>query len=127
MPGPPPPPAPPSINHGDSSAGRSDLLNAIQKGTKLRKAVTNDRSSPAVSSTLMSKNKQSIGSGNNTINNATEKPPSQNNTIGQVNAKIPGGAVGIGALLANGMPQLRKTGRSLIGTKLATFINILFV
>ncbi|XP_065666800.1 WAS/WASL-interacting protein family member 1 isoform X2 [Hydra vulgaris] len=63
MPPPPPPPLPsapppPKVNTdggvkktgggGDAGAGRGMLLSSIQSGTKLKKAVTNDRSSPQI-------------------------------------------------------------------------------
>lgn len=50
-PGPPPPPAPGKSRAAGppaKPAGRGDLLNSIAKGAKLKKAVTNDRSSPIV-------------------------------------------------------------------------------
>lgn len=53
-PGPPPPPAPqfggggPPINSSSSGDGRNLLLQSIRQGTKLKKAVTNDRSAPTV-------------------------------------------------------------------------------
>ena len=50
MPPPPPPgpPPPPVAAAGPPSAGRGALLNSIQGGAKLKKSVTNDRSSPIV-------------------------------------------------------------------------------
>lgn len=58
-PGPPPPGPPPPPGGGPkgvgkksapppSGAGRGALLSSIQKGTKLKKAETNDRSAPIV-------------------------------------------------------------------------------
>ena len=50
--GPPPPPAPgppPAAPVSAAQPGRSALLSQIQKGTQLKKAVTNDRSAPTVS------------------------------------------------------------------------------
>lgn len=47
-PGPPPPPAPSAAVKPPSSKDRGALLSQIHKGAKLKKAVTNDRSAPAV-------------------------------------------------------------------------------
>ena len=67
MPPPPPPPPPnapppPKVNTdggvrrtgggGDAGAGRGMLLSSIHQGAKLKKAVTNDRSSPQIGSVL---------------------------------------------------------------------------
>ena len=49
MPPSPPPPPEVSVNEIQSKTkeqGRGDLLNSIQKGAKLKKTVTNDRSAP---------------------------------------------------------------------------------
>lgn len=47
-PPPPPPPAPPPpvVNNAKPPVSNNALLSSIQKGTKLRKTTTNDRSSP---------------------------------------------------------------------------------
>ena len=54
-PGAPPPPkggfAPPKAKKGGGGNDRGALLNSIQKGTKLKKTVTNDRSAPLVGNT----------------------------------------------------------------------------
>ena len=50
-PGPPPPPAAPNFGgggKGGKAPARGALLDSIQKGAKLKKAVTNDRSAPIV-------------------------------------------------------------------------------
>ncbi|XP_035828853.1 slowpoke-binding protein [Aplysia californica] len=45
----PPPPPPPAVSSPpSSSSGRSALLGDIRKGSKLKKAITNDRSAPKV-------------------------------------------------------------------------------
>eukprot|EP00121_Abeoforma_whisleri_P013973 Awhi_evm1s12892 len=52
MPPPPPPPGPPpppvAAAKMPSTKGRGDLLSSIQKGTKLKKAVTVDKSGPVL-------------------------------------------------------------------------------
>ena len=54
MPAPPPPPPPPPPPTSSTNAAppksnnRAMLLNEIHKGTRLKKAVTNDRSAPAI-------------------------------------------------------------------------------
>ena len=47
---PPPPPAPMSLPKAGKSDDRAALLKSIQKGAKLKKAVTNDRSAPVIGS-----------------------------------------------------------------------------
>lgn len=44
----PPPPGPSKSAPPPSGAGRGALLNSIQKGARLKKTVTNDRSAPVV-------------------------------------------------------------------------------
>ena len=48
MPGPPPPPPPPQRLPSPPLGGRNALLLDIQKGRKLKKAITNDRSAPII-------------------------------------------------------------------------------
>jgi hypothetical protein len=93
--GPPPPPVappPPEVSTTEISkltkgGGRGDLLSSIQKGKKLKKAVTNDKSAPV----LDSKNSGG-GSGSGT----------GSGTGGGTS----GGSTG---LFAGGFPQLKKT------------------
>ncbi|KAI8929598.1 hypothetical protein BC831DRAFT_443344 [Entophlyctis helioformis] len=50
-PGPPPPPPPPASGGGAGAVtppANNALLKSIQKGTKLKKATTNDRSTPII-------------------------------------------------------------------------------
>ena len=110
-PGPPAPPPPgPAAQVGASpfkskSAGGGDrkaLLNSIQKGTHLKKTVTNDRSAPIVGS-----NK------NNGAVSASVRGVGQNQGASQGDQGGSGGAPGplpgIGGLFAGGMPTLKKT------------------
>jgi WAS/WASL-interacting protein len=87
-PAPPPPPgnllakAPPSNN-----SGRSALLSDIQKGTRLKKAQTNDRSAPIVG------NKSNASSSSGSVTSSTSRPDN--------NVKASGPPVGgLGGLFA---------------------------
>ncbi|CAD5221793.1 unnamed protein product [Bursaphelenchus xylophilus] len=99
MPGPPPPPPPPPPSLGpkpvskpssapSATAGRSALLSDIQKGTRLKKTVTNDRSAPIV--------------GGKTANAQREEPA---NPSGGNDVKPKMATAGLGALFANGVPR----------------------
>ncbi|KAK5971877.1 WAS/WASL interacting protein family member 2 [Trichostrongylus colubriformis] len=104
MPPPPPPPPPPPTALLSSSSSASApslkkpvaLLADIQKGTKLRKVTTNDRSAP-----LVTGKPSSVSSGTPSITNQLErepKPGSGGRTYG-------GGGAPIGGLFANGLPS----------------------
>lgn len=103
MPGPPPPPppvAPPFLNGPPTfippkNDGRSALLKSIQKGTQLKKTVTNDKSAPLIGKTSSASNNNNNG----TSNTSNFSLPANN------------GMPGLGGLFANGMPKLRSTGK----------------
>ncbi|KAF5283160.1 hypothetical protein FQR65_LT02672 [Abscondita terminalis] len=103
MPGPPPPPPaappacpPPPVFTPAKASGdpRGALLKSIRQGTQLKKAVTNDRSAPAIS-----------GSKSNNNNNSSKPTPSFTNSSTPVS-----NGLGLG-LFAGGMPKLRPTGK----------------
>ena len=112
---PPPPPGPPAPPPGllpKASPGklaskpakgggdRNALLSSIQKGTHLKKTVTNDRSAPIVGA-----NKNT----NNSANSGSRGGVSQNQCDNSSNGPAPGPLPGIGGLFAGGMPTLKKT------------------
>ncbi|KAK7601238.1 hypothetical protein V9T40_008679 [Parthenolecanium corni] len=102
---PPPPPAPapplPNFSTAKSSNTKDDrglLLDSIRKGTKLKKAETNDRSAPIVGST-------SAKSSSNTNNAAAVRTTTNNRPVND--APTTGG---LGGLFVNGIPKLKATG-----------------
>ncbi|KIX04640.1 uncharacterized protein Z518_05510 [Rhinocladiella mackenziei CBS 650.93] len=124
MGGPPPPPPLPGNSHPTAppksvTKGRDALLSDITKGTKLKKAVTNDRSAPILG--------KPSGAGAGPIAGAPPVPggikapsglappvPSGNrarsnsDTGGDGTASV-GGAPQLGGLFAGGIPKLKKT------------------
>lgn len=107
MPGPPPPPPPggpppPMMPAFSPPKGgpdtRSALLSSIQKGAKLKKTVTNDKSAPI------------IGKASN-LNSPTNNVDSGGGSRGGGNSSANGAAMGLGGLFAGGMPKLKPTGR----------------
>ena len=81
----------------------SELLKQIQAGKSLKKAVTNDRSAPAVGG--------SKGGGRGTIGAAGQSAP----TITSAGAGAGVGSAGppqIGGLFAGGIPKLKPAGSS---------------
>lgn len=97
----PPAPPPPPANLPNFSANASNskpsglpntsaLLKSIEKGAKLKKTVTNDRSAPLVSSQQ---------------NSAAPIKISQNSATGSSNTN----STGLGGLFANGFPTLKST------------------
>ncbi|XP_044271883.1 WAS/WASL-interacting protein family member 2-like isoform X1 [Tribolium madens] len=90
---PPPPPAPTSFPKAGKPDDRAALLKSIQKGTRLKKTVTNDRSAPVI--------------GGKTNNNSNSSgPPS----VGGTPPSTPNG-LNLGGLFAGGMPKLKPTGK----------------
>lgn len=101
-PAPPPPPPPTklpdfSVNKISSKSSSlpnpSVLLKSIEKGTKLKKTVTNDRSAPLISSQQ---------------NPTAPKNGTQNVPISS-SKEIHGNSEGLAGLFANGFPTLRST------------------
>lgn len=108
-PAPPPPPPPPAAQAPNKTISKpsgipntSALLKSIEKGTKLKKTVTNDRSAPLVSS----KNT------NNTSVSSNQNPAKDSNLGSSQNAPM-----GMGGLFANGFPKLKSTSNT--GSRLA--------
>ncbi|KAG0317593.1 hypothetical protein BGZ97_005156 [Linnemannia gamsii] len=104
--GPPPPPPPPGGGPPKAAApapskDRNALLSQIQSGTRLKKAVTNDRSAPVVAAT------KSNGGGT-----ALGRPPqiggASNGGGSAASAATPSGAPQLGGLFAGGMPKLKS-------------------
>eukprot|EP01134_Creolimax_fragrantissima_P007922 CFRG7922T1 len=107
MPPPPPPPPAAGLPSADSKPGVVNLLADIQKGTRLKKAVTVDKSAPVID-----KNTQTSaggGGGGGGVGSNGSLTGGNNNT---------GPATQLGGLFAGGMPTLKKTGlRSTSGPK----------
>ncbi|CAB4435883.1 unnamed protein product [Rhizophagus irregularis] len=101
MPGPPPPPPPPPPPSASAPppppAGRNALLDDIQKGKRLKKTVTNDRSAPVVEG-----KKTSVSSTGGGRARSSSASGGSNN----VTAAVPG----MGGLFVGGMPKLKSRG-----------------
>ncbi|ULU01056.1 hypothetical protein L3Y34_001442 [Caenorhabditis briggsae] len=94
-PPPPPPPPPPPVSSAappPASSARNALLGDIQKGMKLKKTVTNDRSAPSVGKVVGSGG--AAGSSNGTSGNGNGRA-----------VKPPPVSGGLGGLFANGLPS----------------------
>ena len=110
-PGPPAPPPPgparasgPAFKPTSKGGGdRGDLLKSIQKGAKLKKVETNDRSSPILGA---NKNTNSGGGGGQGSRGVAQNQGGG----GQEGGGAPGPLPGIGGLFAGGMPKLKSRG-----------------
>lgn len=103
-PGPPPPPPPAparAVTPPEGGAGRGALLASIQKGAKLKKAETNDRSAPITASKPTASGGAARGGGGSV----------RGSTISS-GATPAAGPMGLGALFANGAPKLKPVGGS---------------
>ena len=105
-PGPPAPPPPgparpsgPAFKPSKGGGDRGDLLKSIQKGTKLKKVETNDRSSP-----ILGNNKNTGGGGQGSRGGVAQNQGAG----GQDGGGAPGPLPGIGGLFAGGMPKLKS-------------------
>ncbi|KAL3268781.1 hypothetical protein HHI36_007879 [Cryptolaemus montrouzieri] len=106
MPGPPPPPpvappppmlgTPPVFNAPKASDDRAALLKSIQKGAKLKKTVTNDKSAPM------------IGNKTGKVTNNNSSQPVNNGGSNFGISSAPNG-MALGGLFAGGMPKLKPT------------------
>ncbi|CAK9817828.1 hypothetical protein ANTPLA_LOCUS9504 [Anthophora plagiata] len=104
MPAPPPPP-PIVFNASSSGAGEQDrslLLQSIRAGKTLKKTVTVDKSTPAVSGRVRGE------PGNSSSSNTREN--SSNVASSGINVTSNGGPIGLGGLFSSGMPKLKPTG-----------------
>jgi len=107
-PGPPAPPPPgparasgPAFKPTKGGGDRGDLLKSIQKGAKLKKVETNDRSSPILGN---NKNTNSGGGGGQGSRGVAQNQGGG----GQEGGGAPGPLPGIGGLFAGGMPKLKS-------------------
>ncbi|CAK9818163.1 hypothetical protein ANTQUA_LOCUS9695 [Anthophora quadrimaculata] len=104
MPAPPPPP-PIIFNASSSGTGEQDrslLLQSIRAGKTLKKTVTVDKSTPAVSGRVRGE------PGNSSSSNTREN--SSNVASSGINVTSNGGPIGLGGLFSSGMPKLKPTG-----------------
>ncbi|XP_046677907.1 WAS/WASL-interacting protein family member 2-like isoform X2 [Homalodisca vitripennis] len=102
-PGPPPPPSfPTSAPQPVSAEGRNLLLQSIRQGTTLKKAVTNDKSAPAISGSVRPSSSSSSSGGSGGGSPRSNGGINGSATLGRSN--------GLAGLFAGGMPRLKPTG-----------------
>ena len=125
-PGPPAPPPPgparpsgPAFKPSKGGGDRGDLLKSIQKGAKLKKVETNDRSSPILGN---NKNTNSGGGGGGQGNRGVAQNQGGG---GQEGGGAPGPLPGIGGLFAGGMPKLKSRGGVQTGRAAAPSMKII--
>ncbi|KAG5946384.1 hypothetical protein E4U53_006599 [Claviceps sorghi] len=122
MPAPPPPPPPPPPGGAGlparppAAGNRNALLSDISKGKSLKKAVTNDRSAPAIGKATSSAGPPVGGAppvpgglappllANRARSNSDQR------SAGQTAAPVVDSAPQLGGLFAGGMPKLKKRG-----------------
>ena len=126
-PGPPAPPPPgparpsgPAFKPSKGGGDRGDLLKSIQKGTKLKKVETNDRSSPILGN---NKNSNSGGGGGQSSRGVAQN---QAGGGGQEGGGAPGPLPGIGGLFAGGMPKLKSRGGVQTGRAVDPSMKVIF-
>ena len=125
-PGPPAPPPPgpsrpsgPAFKPSKGGGDRNDLLKSIQKGAKLKKVETNDRSSP-----ILGNNKNTNTGGGS---GSSSRGVAQNQGGGgQEGGGAPGPLPGIGGLFAGGMPKLKSRGGVQTGRAAAPSKKVFF-
>lgn len=123
-PGPPPPaaPAPPPVGKGGKASDRGALLCQIHKGTKLKKAVTNDKSAPVLAP---QKSTPAMGGGGgagagrfNTVASGGvygSVPAFGKGSVDDSTAAAPA-VGGLGGLFAGGVPRLPSQKRNQLST-----------
>ncbi|EPX72459.1 verprolin [Schizosaccharomyces octosporus yFS286] len=113
---PPPPPAPAPAAAAPApppvTKDRSALLNSIQKGTKLKKAQTNDRSAPIVGGGGVVGDASKAGGRSTKPSGAPPVPMPTSGSAGTNEPPIPASAPKLGGLFSQGMPKLRKVGNA---------------
>ncbi|KAH9247675.1 hypothetical protein BASA83_010964 [Batrachochytrium salamandrivorans] len=109
-PPPPPPPPQPALQASAPPVASNALLKSIEKGTRLKKTVTNDRSSPLVDAPKPGSGH--VGS-SSAGGYAAPRPPGASDSRlphGSSQPDIGGGGAQLGGLFAGGIPKLKKTG-----------------
>ncbi|KAG8268468.1 verprolin [Homalodisca vitripennis] len=116
-PGPPPPPSfPTSAPQPVSAEGRNLLLQSIRQGTTLKKAVTNDKSAPAISGSVRPSSSSSSSGGSGGGSPRSNGGINGSATLGRSN--------GLAGLFAGGMPRLKPTGVDIGEIEYDQFINL---